>query len=271
MNKSISLSSQSERYNNMIIFPDFVLQTVVQETLEEISNDSNILDQLFSEFKRAHFNKTYGQAEIDEIRAYFEKKQIRVVTSWSMVKSEYPCYSIQLLQSQEIDGEAALGDYLEAEFLGDDGEEVNKYPSSLNYPQTIPDHTSKVDVTGVPIRESILIGSHAPDKPNIARYMAWVLHYILRSKRNVLIDRGLDRSTIGFSDFARQNEYLPENIFTRFCTFGCVHYLTFKNTVNLLECDGIDVKITSQIPETDCSPGTTDQEQNSNSTVNTIE
>lgn len=252
----------------MLIFGDFVVQKVILEALEKISNDSSVLEALFVELKKDYFLDTYGQSEIEEIRKYFETKKIKVVNAFTMVEQNVPTYSIQLLQNREITAEASLGDFLETEFIGDD-EEIDMYPSSLEYPKVDPEFDSKNEVFGTPIQESVTIGCFGRT-PNAARYMSWILHYILRSNLNTFINRGLDRLDIGFTDFTRQNDRMPENVYARFCTLTYVHYLSFKKKANLLECDYLTVKTTAQVESTENSPGTTDVED-INSTVNTEE
>lgn len=242
----------------MIIMSDFIVQTVIQEALEEIANNSAIFDALFVEFKKAHFSSTYGQKEIDSIKSFFMKKQIKVVTSWSQVQSKYPCYSVQLSASGEIDAESSLGDYLYDQY-SNEGEVVNVLGNGNDYPQQTPTYDEKNEVYGAPIQESVLIGCHGVDKPNVARYMAWVLHYILRSKMQTFIERGIDRISLQFTDFNGANEYLPEQVFTRFCTFRGVHYLTFNKKIDPFSLTSVNTKVKAQVQDTEFVDGTTDQ------------
>lgn len=260
----------------MFILPEFVLVSTLKEALTEIANDSDILEQLFSQFEQPYLEDIYGKKEIDSIKEYFEKDQIKVVNSFRLIDSEYPCYSIQLINNEEIDAEALLDDFGCVEFLDENGNVVQKNPASLTgpgFPVSIPDHDSKRDVYAIPVRENIMIGCHAADKPNITRFMSWMLQYILRSKKNTLIARGINRISMSFSDFSRANELLPENIFTRFCTLSCVHYLTFSEDDLLLDDSGnaIDLQVKAQIRSYANSPGTTDKELPENATFITIE
>lgn len=254
----------------MLIMADFVVQTVIKEALTEISNNTNILDALFSELKKAHLSGVYGQDEIDIIKSFFQKNQITVVTGWSQISSRYPSYSIQLSSSSEVASESALGDFLYDEYLLNDNK-VNVHQNELTYPKNNQNYDEKNEVYGTPIQESIIIGCHAIDKPNIARYMAWVLHYILRSKLQTFIDRGLDRINLSFSDFNQANEYLPETMFTRFCTFSCFHYLKFSKEINPFALDSVNTVVKAQIQESEYSEGTTDQGDEDEDTVITID
>jgi len=258
-----------------LIMPDFVLQKTIKEALTTIANSESTISFLFGQFTESHLSDIYGQKEIDSVIEFLTKDKIKTVTSFNMVDANSPCYSIQLLNNQEIDNEAVLDDFGEEVFLDEDGDAVQKYPSSLTYPEVIPAHDSKVDQSFSAIQESLLIGCHAPDHPNMARYMAWLLQYIIRSNKNTLIERGLNRISIGFSDFNRANEYLPDNIFTRFGTFNCVHYLSFNETD--LELTATNVTVQGQIREyTDndgniISPATTEKSLPATATFVTID
>ena len=261
----------------MLIFPDFVLQKTIKETLTEIANDEAIIQFLFGQFKEAHLSEIYGQKEIDSLVEFLKKDQIKVVTSWNMIDVKYPSYSIQLLNNEEIDNEALLDDHGIEEFLDADGNVINKNPpiicgdGSGVYPPVIPTHSSKRDVFSTSIREHLMVGCHATE-PNIARYMAWLLQFIIRSKKNTLISRGINRISLSFSDFNRMNDLLPENIFTRFANLSLQHFLSFTEDDLLLDdTTGINVIVKGQIQSSTNSPGTTNKSLPSNATFVTIE
>jgi len=254
-----------------IKFPDLVVISVIQDALDQIYDDPTILEQLFSDFKESHFSTVFGDKEINSINEYMLRKTIRTIAAWNLIEAHLPCFSVTMQPSQELDNEALLDDFGSERFLDSEGEAVQKNPSCLVYPEVIPSHETKDDVYSVPVQESILIGVHAPDNPYLCRYMAWLLHYILRSKKNTFIDRGLNRISISFSDFQKVPNIVPDHVYTRFCTLSCVHYLTFNEADLLLDDDtGIDLTVKGSLEDTELSPGSTNKRLPSDATFISI-
>lgn len=90
---------------------EFVLETVIRDGLGDLRANPTKIDDIFSRFLEAQFLNQYGQAKIDQIKQYItgQTKQIKIVHAWSQVPTHVPCFSIQLLSSDEEEGLQNLG------------------------------------------------------------------------------------------------------------------------------------------------------------------
>lgn len=80
----------------------------------------------------------------------------------------------------------------------------------------------------VPFRETILIACYAQNDPNIAKFMYYILMYILHRKKSVLEARGIELSNITSSDFAREGGMTePEHVYSRYVTLSCLTRFTY--------------------------------------------
>jgi len=81
----------------------------------------------------------------------------------------------------------------------------------LSYTQ----HEEKGDSSSV----NILVGVHTKE-PLLTKYLYIILKYIMKSRKNDLIRRGLVNSTFQGSDFTRDLAYQGDQVFTRFFTIS---------------------------------------------------
>jgi hypothetical protein len=290
---------------------EFVLESVIRDGLGLIRSNPAILDDLFSRFTAAHFNNQYGQSKIDELKTYITNNQIRIVQSWAMVPTTMPCYSIQMLRSDESEDLQQFDDYLEdrdspkdpkvyadpvvptaydtvtgkltidpaanlesicpgmifidansVEFdigSGNSNMSGDKYINigsgkepTLNAAGQI---VSRIDISRVErnmirLKEVVSIGCHSKDDVHLSKYLYYILVWILKSRKDSMIARGihLDKGTGGMYD--RADQYQGENIFSRFLDMSCISEFDWNQTeVNLVDCFDLTIKAPNPNPD----------------------
>jgi hypothetical protein len=290
---------------------EFVIESVIRDGLGLIKSNPAILDDLFSRFTAAHFNNQYGQAKIDELKTYLVNNQVRIVQSWAMVPTSMPCFSIQMLRSDESENLQQFDDYLEDKdspkdpnvivasltptaydtitgkltinpaanlenicpgMIFVDGNDIefdirsgnsnmsgDKYINIgsgkeplLNAAGQI---VSSIDITRVErnmirLKEVVSIGCHAKDDVHLSKYLYYILMWIMKSRKDSLIARGihLDRGTGGMYD--RADQYQGENIFSRFMDMSCVTEFDWNQAeVNLVDCFDVTIKAPNPNPD----------------------
>lgn len=92
---------------------EFVIESVIRDGLGDLRSNPAKLDDVFSKFKMTYFNNQYGQAKINQIKTYIQNNQIRIAHSYNQVPTVMPCYSIQLLSSQEREEEQQFSNLYE--------------------------------------------------------------------------------------------------------------------------------------------------------------
>lgn len=102
---------------------------------------------------------------------------------------------------------------------------------------------SVMDRRMIRLRETINIGCHAHDKLHLAKFMYYIVYYIIKSRQLVMEQRGLHLDRGVASIFDREGEFNGEEIYTRYLQ---VHVLTEfdwdQEQVNLLDCFDVTVK-----------------------------
>jgi len=186
------------------IYPvDFVLETIIDAGLKWFRTDPNAPLAVFGQLNRPWLRDRYGEKKIAEIEAYIKKYEVRVVQHWSLIAKVTPCISIQLLEANEEESRAGLEDHSRVlDNLGDDNAVLGR--ESYGY---------------IPVIDNIQIGIHASETPDLAKYIYYLIVYILSAFKTDLQDRGLKLTTFRATDISRINEYLPENVFSRFINF----------------------------------------------------
>jgi hypothetical protein len=290
---------------------EFVIESVIRDGLGLIKSNPAILDDLFSRFTATHFNNQYGQAKIEELKTYLVNNQVRIVQSWAMVPTSMPCFSIQMLRSDETENLQQFDDYYEDQdspkdpnvivasltptaydtvtgkltinpaanlenicpnMVFIDGNDIkfdirsgnsnmsgDKYINIgsgkeplLNAPGQI---VSSIEITRVErnmirLKEVISIGCHAKDDVHLAKYLYYIVMWIMKSRKDSLIARGihLDRGTGGMYD--RADQYQGENIFSRFMDMSCVTEFDWnQEEVNLVDCFDVTIKAPNPNPD----------------------
>lgn len=181
---------------------DFLLETVLKEGLAWFRADSSAPDQVFGHLKAPWLSK-YGEAKIDEIAAFIRKYEIKIVQHFSLIDAAVPCFSIQLLDGGEMTERAGLVDHQRMIDTRDMEDNV----------------IGRTEVGYVPISDNVHIGIHVINTPDLAKYLYYLAVYILSSYKMVLEKRGLMLGTFRATDISRLNDFLPENMYSRFINF----------------------------------------------------
>jgi hypothetical protein len=72
------------------------------------------------------------------------------------------------------------------------------------------------------LEETISLGVHARNDVHIAKYLYYLLTYILKSRMDSLIERGIHLDFGVGGIFDRADEYQGENVFSRFMEVNCI-------------------------------------------------
>jgi hypothetical protein len=72
------------------------------------------------------------------------------------------------------------------------------------------------------LEETISLGVHARNDVHVAKYMYYLLVYILKSRMDSLIERGIHLDFGNGGIFDRDDQHQGENIFSRFIEVGCI-------------------------------------------------
>lgn len=292
---------------------EFILEGVIRDGLGDLRANPDKIDDIFSRFLEAQFLNQYGQPKIDQIKAYItgQQKQIKIVHAWSQVPTHVPCFSIQLIRSDEEEGLQNLGnDYPEAETAttpqvyvavatatafdlvsgklsfdsstdlspvcggmvyidADDVEFPIKAPMSnlsgakyltiesngnspnISTPGKIVSSIDfkRYDMRLIRLRETIALGVHASNDVHLTKFLYYILQYILKSRQESLINRGitLDRGTGQMFD--RDDSFEGENIYTRMMHVTCISNYTWNQAeVQVFDCFELTVKTNTPNP-----------------------
>jgi len=96
-----------------IILPDLIIETTIRDGLAFLGDNPDRIDEIFEEMLEGYASRKYGQAEIDRIKTFLQKKNIAVVHSFHEAAAKSPCYSIQLASESEATNRAHLEDFEE--------------------------------------------------------------------------------------------------------------------------------------------------------------
>lgn len=92
------------------------------------------------------------------------------------------------------------------------------------------------------LREVINLGCHAHDKLHLAKFLYYIVYYIIKSRQLVMEQRGLALDRGVASIFDRDGQLEGENVYTRYLQ---LHVLTEfdwdQEEVNLIDCFDVDI------------------------------
>jgi hypothetical protein len=182
---------------------DFLLETILDAGLSWYRSDINNSKKVFGWLGTSWLSSRYGQAKIDEIWNFINKYEVPIVQHFSLIDQTRPCLSVQLLDGSEM---------IERTGLADHGGVIDSYQSG--------NLESRKEIRYSPIIDNIHIGIHVINTPDLAKYLYYLVVYILNSFKPQLEERGLHLSTFRATDISRLNEYLPENMYSRFINFS---------------------------------------------------
>jgi len=186
------------------VYPmDFILEAVLKAGIDWFRTDPDAPNLVYGQLDQPYLSR-YGASKIAELKTHIDTKEIKVVQSFNLVDAVLPTISIQLASGSEDIAKTALDD--------------------AEYDQAILNVTSgeleEMEEVGYsPITENILLGIHSGNTPDLPKYLYMLVVYILNAYKYDLMAKGIYLGTFSMTDLSRLNEYLPENIYTRFLTF----------------------------------------------------
>ena len=185
----------------MYIFPDLILHNFFRQRLNQLKEDKALVDQMLSLLKDSQFEGVYGQEEIDQFKAFLDKK-ISIVNSFNLISLNLPNISLLEVSTGEDQSKSVIGDLEGRTFDG----------------------VTSQDRLTFAVNSNIQIGIHA-ESVTAARWLHSLIIYWIINNKKILSNRGLSLVSWSSSDFNRMNEFLPENIFSKFITTSSLSYI----------------------------------------------
>jgi len=198
------------------IFPvDFILETIIRAGLEWFRNTPDAPMQVFEQLTAPWLSIKYGEAKVIEISDYIKKFDIKIVQHFSLIPTNAPCFSIQILDGNEEESRSGLDDHLQMVDIKNDMDESIVGREQYGYAAIV---------------DQMHIGIHAIETPDLVKYLYYFLIYILSAFKPQLQERGLQLTTFRATDLSRMNEFLPENMYSRFVNFSTFTVAPFKKS-----------------------------------------
>jgi len=191
---------------------DFTLEVVIKAGMEWFLTTPEAPDLVFGHLKSTWLNSRYGQAKIDDIGDFIKKYDIPIVQHWSLIAEKSPCISIQLLDANEEEARAALNDHSDMLDVLDMENNV----------------IGRTQIGYSPIVDQMHIGIHSNQTPDLTKYLYYLIIYLLNGFKSQLQEKGMMLTTFRATDISRLNEYLPENIYSRFINFTSFTIAPYK-------------------------------------------
>lgn len=100
------------------------------------------------------------------------------------------------------------------------------------------------------LRENLRLGCHANDDVHLAKFIFYILTYILKSRQESLINRGIQLDWGQGSVYDREDAYQGENVFSRFIRVNCMTEFDWdQGEVNLIDCFDLTLKAPAPNPD----------------------
>ena len=94
-----------------IVLPEIVLEGVLRESFKELRDDLSKLDDWFATYTDFYLEDQYGQKSIDQIKTFVKDNALPIMMSYEDLAEKIPCITLSILNFDEIQEEAFLGDY----------------------------------------------------------------------------------------------------------------------------------------------------------------
>lgn len=186
------------------IYPvDFLLEAILRSGIDWFLTTPDAGNQVFGHLTSPILDSRYGQAKIDEISSYIRKYEIVIVQHFSLMDARMPSISIQLLDGSEATERAGLADFQQQI----DALDANNFVKG------------RTEVGFSPIIDNIHIGIHTIDTPDLTKYLYYLVAYILNVFKPEFDRLGIYLTTFRATDLSRLNDFLPENMYSRFINF----------------------------------------------------
>ena len=179
-----------------MILPEIALQRVLQKGLRDLRDDQEAFDDIFCQYTSDELKSSYGESYVAGIRQWLMTTKIPVVQAFSFDPTKLPGVSIHLAVENEDESKAAFND-----FIGDgaDGEELR-----VGVDQVVLD-----------------IGIHADKSKDHVLWLFYIIKYILYKQKALARKLGLQLVTFSASEYNKQQQYMTENVWTRWIRFRC--------------------------------------------------
>lgn len=211
---------QQEEFHYGLYPVDFILETILKAGIEWFKTDPEAPKKVYGHLMSPWLSGKYGEAKINEIAAYLRKYEVHIVQHFSMVDETVPSISIQLLDGSEMTERAGLADFQGTIDVLDIDNQVR----------------GRTEIGYAAVSDNIQIGIHAINTPDLVKYLYYLVIYILNSFKPELEARGMQLGTFRATDLSRMNEYLPENMFSRFVNFTSFSIASYdKGLVPIIE------------------------------------
>ena len=181
----------------MWVMPQIAIQALIQQGLREIKDNPDILNDIFEYMEDPMLESSYGTSYVTKIKEWFLETKIPVLHAWTFNADRIPCISIHLANEAEDEQKAALSDHFETR---EDGQDIG---TSVI--------TSQID-----------IGIHASKTADQVLWLYYIVTYILFRNKRFFQGLGMHLQTFTASDWDKRQEYMVENIWTRWMRFRCV-------------------------------------------------
>lgn len=90
---------------------DVILRTALVEAIRDLRVNPFLLYYVFRSLAQDALTcDEYGQREVERAKEWFQKTEIRVVNNLSLNAPSFPCLTIEMISSQEVEAEGTLGD-----------------------------------------------------------------------------------------------------------------------------------------------------------------
>ena len=90
---------------------------------------------------------------------------------------------------------------------------------------------TKTQLTMIPQRENIIVGTLAQNNTNLTKWchiiLMWILHYF----KETMEENHVQLSNINSSDLHKLNELMPDNVYARWATLSCLTQSMFNQSV----------------------------------------
>jgi len=195
------------------VYPmDFILESVLKAGLQWFqANPTEASTLVFGQLDQPYLAR-YGTAKITELKNYILTTDIKIVQSLRLVDNSVPHISLQLGSGSEDLQKASIDDSIGDNYILDSQGALME--------------TEEVGYS--PITESVLIGLHTGNTPDLPKYLYMLVVYILNSYKYDLMQKGIYLGTFSMTDISRMNDYLSENIYSRFMTFTASYNAPWK-------------------------------------------
>lgn len=102
----------------------------------------------------------------------------------------------------------------------------------------------------VRLRETISLGCHSKDDLHLTKFIYYLLIYILKSRQDSLINRGIELDRGTGSVFDRVDEFEGENVFSRYVEVNCLtEFIWNQSEVQVFDCFNLTVKTNRPNPD----------------------